>query len=93
VFRRAAQHGVAEQPKGSLGSRPVLPVALPIWGPRLAYACSCSTPSGAGRLWLPYAAAAAAPLPVSLLSRPLATYPEAATAFHRVGCSAVGVAT
>jgi hypothetical protein len=40
-----------------------------------------------------YAAAAAAPLPVSLLSRPLAIYPEAATAFHRVGCSAVGVAT
>jgi hypothetical protein len=40
-----------------------------------------------------YAAAAAAPLPVSLLSRPLAIYQEAATAFHRVGCSAVGVAT
>ena len=40
-----------------------------------------------------YAAAAAAPLPVSLLARPLANYPEVATAFHRVDCSAVGVAT
>jgi hypothetical protein len=62
-------------------------------GASVGSCCSCSTPSGARAALSAYAAAAAAPLPVSLLARPLANYPEAATAFHRVGCSAVGVAT